>query len=321
MDNVRKENVFTICKELKKSFETITSFPKGDNINQSAKFIFNKLDGERITYPVYNLYLNEIFVVASNVSANENRTIKVRPYDKRLQNNEDHKRKALDSLFSIFARGHNLGEQYFNTELKPVYNQLFISDFDRFIKTLITDYENGAYNADISESTKQYTFKRYKQLIPICFNEQSIYNYGYVNGVYNGFKRYLKSKPSIKAELLKANEVDDNPKTKVKKPTFEDFFTGIEKKQIEQIKENFRDLEPKETAILIDLLFNDFKVLNLVHGSKQGKSQKDFIKYVTNNSNQSINFLFSKNPLENYVYTGNQADKTLIKNRLQSILK
>lgn len=181
------------------------------------------------------------------------------------------------------------------------------------------------------EKDKVLSLDNYKELIEPFFSYQlSLYNDKYTLDEKKQLERLKLAR--IKAEdpdfdILKnrylkyLNEVDDNQKTKVKKPTFEDFFTGIEKKQIEQIKENFRDLEPKETAILIDLLFNDFKVLNLVHGSKQGKSQKDFIKYVTNNSNQSINFLFSKNPLENYVYTGNQADKTLIKNRLQSILK
>ena len=90
---------------------------------------------------------------------------------------------------------------------------------------------------------------------------------------------------------------------------------------MKQIKEKFKDLEPKETAIFIDLLYNDFNVLNITYGSRKGKSQKDFIRHITNYRNQSINKLFLKDTIKNYIYKGNEADKTTIKTQLETILK
>ena len=120
-------------------------------------------------------------------------------------------------------------------------------------------------------------------------------------------------------EKLKSEQ--GNPEQTKKSIEFEDFFKNITAKQIKNIKEDFKDLEPKETAIFIDLLYNDFKVLNIIPGSRKGKSQKDFIKHITDNSNQSINMLFSKDTIENYIYKGNEADKTTIKTQLETILK
>jgi hypothetical protein len=113
----------------------------------------------------------------------------------------------------------------------------------------------------------------------------------------------------------------DNPEQTKKQIKFEDFFFDVTPKQLKQIKEDFKDLEPKETAIFIDLLYNDFKVLSIIHGSRKGKSQKDFIKHITDNTNQSINQLFSKDTKKNYTYKGNEADKTTIKTQLETILK
>lgn len=120
-------------------------------------------------------------------------------------------------------------------------------------------------------------------------------------------------------EKIKSKE--GNPKRTKKQIEFEGFFINITAKQIKNIKEDFKDLEPKETAIFIDLLYNDFKVLDIIYGSRNGKSQKDFIKHITDNSNQSINKLFSKDTKKNYTYKGNEADKTTIKTQLETILK
>jgi ClpP class serine protease len=120
-------------------------------------------------------------------------------------------------------------------------------------------------------------------------------------------------------EKLKSKE--DNPEQTKKQIEFEDFFKNITAKQIKNIKDDFKDLEPKETAIFIDLLYNDFQVLNIIYGSRKGKSQKDFIKHITDNSNQSINKLFSKDTKKNYTYKGSEADKTTIKTQLETILK
>ena len=135
-------------------------------------------------------------------------------------------------------------------------------------------------------------------------------------------KKYIALKDNytqLLNEKLKSKE--DNPEQTKKSIEFEDFFKNITAKQIKNIKEDFKDLEPKETAIFIDLLYNDFKVLNIIPGSRKGKSQKDFIKHITDNSNQSINMLFSKDTIENYIYKGNEADKTTIKTQLETILK
>ena len=125
-------------------------------------------------------------------------------------------------------------------------------------------------------------------------------------------------------EKLKSEQskIEQSTPEKTKKTIeFEDFFYDVTPEQLKQIKEKFKDLEPKETAIFIDLLYNDFKVLNIIPGSRKGKSQKDFIKHITDNSNQSINMLFSKDTIENYIYKGNEADKTTIKTQLETILK
>jgi len=125
-------------------------------------------------------------------------------------------------------------------------------------------------------------------------------------------------------EKLKSEQskIEQSTPEKTKKTIeFEDFFYDVTPEQLKQIKEKFKDLEPKETAIFIDLLYNDFKVLSIIHGSRKGKSQKDFIKHITDNSNQSINMLFSKDTIENYIYKGNEADKTTIKTQLETILK
>ena len=209
-----------------------------------------------------------------------------------------HKRIAIEAFFKVLKEV---------SDPETTYKGVIINTANwKELKDLFFEQRMKAYESSLNSSEK---IKLENELLDQLKNESESILKGTKKQQFNTLVDRYKS-------LL------NTPQKKTKnKPTFEDFFTGIEKKQIEQIKENFKDLEPKETAILIDLLFNDFKVLNLVHGSKQGKSQKDFIKYVTKNSNQSINFLFSKNPLENYVYKGNQADKTLIKNRLQSILK
>jgi hypothetical protein len=120
-------------------------------------------------------------------------------------------------------------------------------------------------------------------------------------------------------EKLKNKE--DNPEQTKKQIEFEDFFFDVTPKQLKQIKEKFKDLEPKETAIFIDLLYNDFNVLNITYGSRKGKSQKDFIRHITNYRNQSINKLFLKDTIKNYIYKGNEADKTTIKTQLETILK
>jgi hypothetical protein len=138
----------------------------------------------------------------------------------------------------------------------------------------------------------------------------------------NENKKYIALKENytqLLNEKLKSKE--DNPEQTKKQIKFEDFFKNITAKQIKNIKENFKDLEPKETAIFIDLLYNDFKVLSIIHGSRKGKSQKDFIKHITDNSNQSINMLFLKDTIKNYTYKGNEADKTTIKTQLETILK
>jgi len=120
-------------------------------------------------------------------------------------------------------------------------------------------------------------------------------------------------------EKLKNKE--DNPEQTKKQINFEDFFFNVKPQQLKQIKEKFKDLEPKETAIFIDLLYNDFNVLNITYGSRKGKSQKDFIRHITNYRNQSINKLFLKDTIKNYIYKGNEADKTTIKTQLETILK
>jgi len=135
-------------------------------------------------------------------------------------------------------------------------------------------------------------------------------------------KKYIALKDNY-TQLLneKLKSEQGNPEQTKKQIEFEDFFFDVTPKQLKQIKENFKDLEPKETAIFIDLLYNDFNVLNITYGSRKGKSQKDFIRHITNYRNQSINKLFLKDTIKNYIYKGNEADKTTIKTQLETILK
>jgi len=135
-------------------------------------------------------------------------------------------------------------------------------------------------------------------------------------------KKYIALKDNY-TQLLneKLKNKEDNPEQTKKQINFEDFFFNVKPQQLKQIKEKFKDLEPKETAIFIDLLYNDFNVLNITYGSRKGKSQKDFIRHITNYRNQSINKLFLKDTIKNYIYKGNEADKTTIKTQLETILK
>jgi len=128
------------------------------------------------------------------------------------------------------------------------------------------------------------------------------------------------------AELLKANEVDDNQKTKVKKPTkIEDFFTGIEKKQIEQLKDYSTGFNSKQSAIFIDLLYNEFKVLDVIPGNKKGKSPKDFAKLFNTETYSGLNDFFDKSKAYNgvkLVYKDQkQSEYSQMKTRLETILK
>ena len=138
----------------------------------------------------------------------------------------------------------------------------------------------------------------------------------------NENEKYIALKENY-TQLLneKLKNKEDNPEQTKKQINFEDFFFNVKPQQLKQIKEKFKDLEPKETAIFIDLLYNDFNVLNITYGSRKGKSQKDFIRHITNYRNQSINKLFLKDTIKNYIYKGNEADKTTIKTQLETILK
>jgi len=197
---------------------------------------------------------------------------------------------------------------------EPIYLNPFNWDEHKetFYNQRIVSYKDKGYK---TEEKKINSEKRKIENLP---NE----NKKYFALLPNENEKYILLKEHYRDflnEKLKSKE--GNPKRTKKQIEFEDFFKNITAKQIKNIKEDFKDLEPKETAIFIDLLYNDFKVLNIIPGSRKGKSQKDFIKHITDNSNQSINMLFSKDTIENYIYKGNEADKTTIKTQLETILK
>jgi hypothetical protein len=197
---------------------------------------------------------------------------------------------------------------------EPIYLNPFNWDEHKetFYNQRIVSYKDKGYK---TEEKKINSEKRKIENLP---NE----NKKYFALLPNENEKYILLKEHYRDflnEKLKSKE--GNPKRTKKQIEFEDFFKNITAKQIKNIKEDFKDLEPKETAIFIDLLYNDFKVLNIIPGSRKGKSQKDFIKHITDNSNQSINMLFSKDTIENYIYKGNEADKTTNKKTTSINLK
>ena len=195
-------------------------------------------------------------------------------------------------------------------------------------KIRIRKHANKPINFDNLKTSITEAFLMAEKLQPVLTNTE---NKEFLDDLTNWISKTKNELKNTKnkaylAELLKANEVDDNQKTKVKKPTkIEDFFTGIEKKQIEQLKDYSTGFNSKQSAIFIDLLYNEFKVLDVIPGNKKGKSPKDFAKLFNTETYSGLNDFFDKSKAYNgvkLVYKDQkQSEYSQMKTRLETILK
>lgn len=177
------------------------------------------------------------------------------------------------------------------------------------------------------EKDKVLSLDNYKELIePFSSYQLSLYDDKYTLDEKKQLERLKLAKIKAKDydfDMLKnrylnyLNEVEDNPKTKVKKPTkIEDFFIDTTAEQNKQLSKLISPLKGKELAMFISLAFNDFKILNLKSNAKDGFNQKSFIE-MQNKVNQSVNKY-----LDAYFgFTGDNKDLESLKKQLNTILK
>lgn len=410
MTNSDKKNTFVINDTIKKEFESIRANSQFTKLTNRVKT--NLRNGEVKIHYIHNPYLAKIFDIAEGVEHDKGFEISVQPTDQKTTPDQQHKTSALKSLWNYFLTGIEKGEDYFKNEFETTYKQLYLNNPERLFDTLNTDYTEGIFGYKHANESQKMTIAKYKKNEPIVFNEFSIFNYGFLNGVCDSFLNFITSKPTLQKQVnetsisvransnpstLKAvykklaevwffgfkqgsenkilnldnwetyknefysfkissyedkytldekkelerlniakikakdydfdilknrylnylNEVEDNPKTKVKKPTkIEDFFIDTTAEQNKQLSKLISPLKGKELAMFISLAFNDFKILNLKQNSKDGFNQKSFIE-MQNKVNQSVNKY-----LDAYFgFTGDNKDLESLKKQLNTILK
>ena len=164
-------------------------------------------------------------------------------------------------------------------------------------------YKNEFYSFKISTYDDKYTLDEKKELERLKLAEIEAKDTDF-DILKNRYLKYL-------------NEVDDNPKTKLKTVSkIDDFFINTTPEQIELLKELISPLKGKELAMFISLAFNRFKILNLKSNSKDGFNQKTFIE-IQGKTNQSVNKFLDRY----FVFTGDTKDFETLEKQLNTILK
>lgn len=389
------KNTFAINEAIEKEFENIRVKSQYTKLINRVKT--NLRNGEVKIHYIHNPYLAKLFEIAGGVEYDKVFEISVQPIDQNITPDQQYKTSALKSLWHYFINGIEKGEDYFKTEFEATYKQLYINNPERLFDMLNTDYTEGVFGYKHANETQKTTIKEYKENYHPVFNELTIFNYGFINGVCDSFLNFITTKPTLqkvikqtsisvransdpatkkavyknlaevwffgfkhgnenkilnlenwetyknefysfkissyedkytldekkelerlklaeieakdpdfdilkKRYLTYLNEIDDYKKPEVKKVTnFEDFFKKTTPKQIELLKDFSTGFNSKQSAIFIDLLYNDFNVLEVIPGNKKGKSPKDFAKLFNTETYSGLNDFFDKSKAYNGV--------------------
>ncbi|WP_188457294.1 hypothetical protein [Psychroflexus planctonicus] len=213
-----------------------------------------------------------------------------------------HKRIAIEAFFKVLKEV---------SDPKTTYKGVIINTANwNELKDLFFEQRMKAYESSLNSSEK---IKLENELLDQLKNESESILKGIKKQQFNTLVDRYKS-------LL------NTPQKKTKnKPTFEDFFTGIEKQQIEQLKDFSNGFNSKKSAIFIDLLYNEFRVLDVIPGNKKGKSPKDFAKLFNTETYSGLNDFFDKSKTFNGIkltYKDQEQSEYLqMKTRLETILK
>ena len=316
--------------------------------NYAFTTIINDKDqnGNPIKYQILNPFINEIIIVGFNTHPDKSLKIKVENVkaiskkDKttlsqieienfKKQKDEPSQKEISRHLLECFKKGHKEGLNYFKKDLEPTYKQMYILNPDNLKKVFIDDLFYNEYGLQ----TQKITLDQYKRNKPILFNHVNFYKDGYLNGILHSFIDFIKDKTILKKEVeafdkkesLKENYKPDYHKQDKKQMEFKDFF--IEKTtslQIKKLKEFSKGFNSKKSAIFIDLLYNEFEVLNVFKGNKKGQSPKDFSNLFNTETYSGLNAFQQKNNTEGKILVYKHRDQVefkQMKRQLNTILK
>ena len=268
-----KENLFYLSDKVFNLAKDIIKNPFDYNICNTINV--NKSD-EKQKYEIYNNFIAYLLVsILDNTYIKSE--LKVYPDDELTNIDDKYKDDALRNIYEVFKRGHNKGFDFFKSNRKDYYYRIMPNDKDDFIDDFISDLfkdQFGFYD------DKKMTFQKYIGIIPHVFNEQTMFNFGFVNGAYNAFIEFTKDMPySVKSKVF---DYIESPKTS-------------NKTDKESIKHPFKNA-PKQYCIIAQLLAtNEIQIID-----KEYKF-KGVIYPNGNQLNKAINHYFK--PDKEYKFT------------------
>lgn len=202
---------------------------------------------------------------------------------------EPQKIEALKLLEVEFIKGHKKGVEYYNKQLKDTLQGLYINSSERCKDEFLFYYYSKAYKAKQS-SLNNLTIRAYLIVIPINFNELTMYTYGFYNGIQNKLIEFAKSKfkfdnylkpeykstpQSVKNRLINVYyeaKFLNNPNIGAPKDYFKDHF-----KEITEAYKNCLEVYPNEIQNLNTELYN---LLNHIEAEyKPLENQSFFIEF------------------------------------------
>lgn len=230
MTNSDIKNTFAINDTIKKEFESIRAISQFTTLTNSVKT--NLRNGEVKIHHIHNPYLAKIFDIAGGVKHDKGFEISVQPIDQKTTPDQQYKISALKSLWYYFLTGIEKGEDYFKNEFEATYKQLYLNNPERLFDMLNTDYTEGIFGYKHANESQKMTIAKYKKNEPIVFNEFSIFNYGFLNGVCDSFLNFITSKPTLKKQVNETSisiRANSDPATKkaVYKNLAEVWFFGF----------------------------------------------------------------------------------------------
>ena len=293
----RIENLFYLSDKLFNLAKDIIKNPFDHNI------IHTKTINDLKNKQKYEIYNNFIGYLMENITRpNVKSQIEIESWKESIKVDEENKDDALHNIKEVFKRGHNKGFDFFQNNRKDYYYGIMPKSKDDFIDDFVNDLNNDEFGF---YDDKKMTFQKYIGIIPQLFNEQAMFNFGFVNGAYGAFTEFTISMPySVKnkvfdyIESLKTSNKKDNESIKhpFKDDNTLDLFNYIVDNWDYDKQQKWADIwnELNLSDHYIAPYQNEYKAYIIKRFNYTGKFQFDKVKKANNRHKEKLTELITE---------------------------
>ena len=180
----------------------------------------------QIEYEIYNDFIAYLLNSFINEKKRTRLEIEISPYDEDVNVDEKYRDDAISNLSEVFKSGYYKGIDFFKSNRKEYYLKIMANGKDDFVNDFIADLFNEKYGYYFDD---QMDYEEYIRNIPLCFDERTIFNHGFINGVYSSFDQFKYLMPySIRSKVFDYIE-SPNTSNKTDKESIKQRFNNIPK--------------------------------------------------------------------------------------------